>query len=62
MAGVIMIRKMYPKPTVVDLLIDLGRILNKKGYNTKEKVNVLINEVKLEVMDEWEKKIKRQSK
>lgn len=40
--------------SAVDLLEELGKALNESGYNTREKVHSLIDEVKMEVTEEWE--------
>ena len=42
--------------SAVDLLEELGKALNESGYTTREKVQSLIDEVKMEVTEEWENK------
>jgi bifunctional DNA-binding transcriptional regulator/antitoxin component of YhaV-PrlF toxin-antitoxin module len=54
--GVIIARKAGNDMGAVSLLEELGKSLNRAGYNTKEKVESLIDTVKMEVVEEWENK------
>lgn len=53
MEGVILLRKMEARPTVIDLFKELGSELRQKGYDSREKVDKFIDDVKLEVANEW---------
>jgi bifunctional DNA-binding transcriptional regulator/antitoxin component of YhaV-PrlF toxin-antitoxin module len=49
----IVLKKLDPNKTVFDMLTELGEALRAAGYDTPEKVDALVDEVKLEVTEEW---------
>ncbi len=54
--GTIIARKSGDSPNTIDFFKELGRSLNASGYNTREKVQSIIDAVKMEVTEEWENK------
>jgi len=53
----IVLKRLDPNKSVFDMLEELGVALRKAGYDTPEKVDQLVNEVKREVSEEWLVKI-----
>ena len=49
----IVLKKLDPSKTALDMLQELGVALRAAGYDTREKVDQLVNEIKREVTDEW---------
>lgn len=47
--GVLTLRRIEKRPTVVDLFKEVGAALKKQGINTREKALALADEVKKEV-------------
>ena len=51
--GSVNIRKANPEMTLDEVMNKLGKALRESGYDTREKVEKLMKEVKREVADEW---------
>ena len=49
----IVLKRLDPNKTVFDMLKELGVALREAGYDTVEKVDALVDEIKLEVTEEW---------
>ncbi len=56
-ADSIVLKKIDPSKSAIDMLEELGAALRAAGYDTREKVDQLVDEVKLEVTEEWLAKI-----
>ncbi len=46
-------KKLDPSKSAFDMLEELGQALRAAGYDTREKIDQLVDEVKLEVTEEW---------
>ncbi len=49
----IVLKKLDPSKSAFDMLEELGQALRAAGYDTREKIDQLVDEVKLEVTEEW---------
>jgi len=49
----IVLKKLDETKSALDMLQELGVALGAAGYDTREKVDQLVNEVKREVTEEW---------
>jgi bifunctional DNA-binding transcriptional regulator/antitoxin component of YhaV-PrlF toxin-antitoxin module len=50
---VVVIRKASSSKSALEMLKELGTALREAGYDTQEKIDHLVDEVKLEVTNEW---------
>ncbi len=44
---------MKPEPPAFDVFARFGQLLREKGYDTSEKIDRLVNEIKRETTEDW---------